>query len=137
MFLLALVSAALAAPPGWTIAPFGVGVYVHGKPVRGVGYSVTQAAGIATLAVASANAYEAAVADDEGRFNQWQAVSIAGVTLAAGSYLVSVLDGSRLHELEQEGETARARVRAWDRASRAAAEPSPRDPAHIIAGRGP
>ncbi|MES2643907.1 MAG: hypothetical protein V4850_30745 [Myxococcota bacterium] len=135
MLLLALASAALAAPPGWTIAPFGIGVYVHGKPVRGVGYSVTQAAGIATLAVASANAYEAAVAEDEPRFNQWQAVSIAGVTLAAGSYLVSVLDGSRLHELEKEGETARARVQAWDQASLAA--PSQRDPAHTIASRGP
>ncbi|MDP2308307.1 MAG: hypothetical protein Q8P18_19970 [Pseudomonadota bacterium] len=116
MILLALSSAAIAAPPGWSIAPFGIGVYVHGKTVRGVGYSVTQAAGIATLAVASANAYDAAVAEDQATFNQWQAVSIAGVTLAAGSYLVSVLDGSRLHELEKEGETARSRVQSWDRA---------------------
>ncbi|MDO9280727.1 MAG: hypothetical protein Q7U06_02395 [Pseudomonadota bacterium] len=149
MILLALASAALAAPPGWTIAPFGIGVYVHGKPVRGVVYSATQAAGIATLAVASAKAYDAAVAEDEATFNQWQVLSVAGVTLAAGSYLASVFDGSRLHELEKEGETARARVQAWDVASRESAfwdaasrepsrwEASPREAASITAAKGP
>lgn len=114
MFLLALASAASASPPGWTLAPFGIGVYVHGKPVRGVGYSATQAAGIATLAVASVNAYDAVLAEDDAAVTQWQVLSIASVTLAAGSYLASVLDGSRLHELE--GETARARVEAWEQA---------------------
>lgn len=116
MLPLALLSAALAAPPGWTLAPFGVGVYVHGKPGRGVAYSLTQAAGIATLSVATVEAYAAAAAEDDATFEQWQGVSMAGVSVAAVSYLVSVLDGSRLHDLEIQSGEARARVIEWDRA---------------------
>ena len=114
MLPLALLSAALASPPGWTIAPFGIGVYVHGKPARGVTYSATQAAGIAALTWASIEAADAAEVGDTESFTRWQAASIAGITVAAGSYLVSVLDGSRLHDLEAEGQDARDRVRAWD-----------------------
>lgn len=122
MLTLALVSAALASPPGWTVAPFGVGVYVHGKPGRGVTYTATQAAGIAALTWGSIASAEATRAEDTEGFARWQAVSIAGITLAAGSYLVSVLDGSRLHDLEEEGQAARDRVRAWDDARAFAAK---------------
>src|SRR5688500_8716788 len=116
MVPIALLSAALAAPPGWTLAPFGVGIYVHGKPVRGATYTATQAVGIAALTWATVEGHAAAEAEDDAAFASWQALSIAGVSLAAGSYLVSVLDGSRLHDLELEGVNARNRVRAWDRA---------------------
>ncbi len=124
MLALALVSSALAAPPAWTLAPFGVGVYLHGKPVRGAAYSLTQAAGITTLAIATSNAYAAAEDEDDARFEQWQGISIAGVSVAAVSYLASVLDGSRLHELELEeaSEEARARVTGWDQARAIAAK---------------
>jgi hypothetical protein len=115
MVLISLLSAALAAPPGWTLAPFGVGVYVHGKPVRGAVYTATQAAGIATLTVATIKGYAAAEAEDDSEFASWQALSIAGVSLAATSYLASVLDGSRLHDLELEGANAKDRVQAWER----------------------
>jgi len=115
MVLISLLSAALAAPPGWTLAPFGIGVYVHGKPVRGALYSATQAAGVATLTVASVQAYAAAEAENDSEFASWQALSIAGVSVAATSYLASVLDGSRLHELESVGESAKESVQAWDR----------------------
>ena len=114
MLVLALVSSAFAAPPGWTVVPFGVGVYVHGKPVRGAVYSVTQAAGIALGSVATVNAYAAADAEDDDAFAQWQTAGIAGITLASASYLASVIDGSRLHELEPESQAARASVVAWD-----------------------
>ncbi|MDP2313211.1 MAG: hypothetical protein Q8P41_09925 [Pseudomonadota bacterium] len=120
MLLLALLSTAQAAPPGWTLVPFGVGVYVHGKPVRGVVYSATQAVGVATLTYASIQADSAALAEDEGAFKTWQAVSMAGVTVAAASFLVSVLDGSRLHDLEKDT-TARDQVIAWDSARTLAA----------------
>ena len=123
MLALALISSALAAPPGLTLVPFGVGVYAHGKPGRGVVYSATQGAGIATLAVATTNAYAAALEEDEATFTQWQAISIAGVSVAAASYIASVFDGSRLHELEVASEQSRARVAGWDQAvARAATE---------------
>jgi hypothetical protein len=116
MLALLALQSALAAPPGLTLAPFGVGVYAHGKPLRGVVYSVTQAGGIATVAAATSLAYDAAEVEDDASFATWQAVGIAGVSVAAVSYLASVLDGARLHELEKEGAEARRRVEAWDAA---------------------
>lgn len=113
MLALALVSSAIAAPPGWTLLPFGVGVYLHGKPVRGAVYSATQAAGLGVLAYSTAKGYEAAEAEDDATFYLWQNVSIAAVTVAAASYAASVIDGSRLHELETAA-TARATVMSWD-----------------------
>lgn len=113
MLALALVSSALAAPPGWTLLPFGVGVYLHGKPARGAVYSATQAAGLGVLAFSSVKVAEAEEAEDEDAFYLWQNVSIASVTIAAASYAASVIDGSRLHELET-AETARASVTSWD-----------------------
>lgn len=123
MFLLALLSTASASPPGWSLAPLGIGVYVHGKPVRGAAYSLTQAAGITTLSLATVNAYAAAEAEDDAGFARWQGISIAGVSVTALSYLASVLDGSRLHELEleDEGKAARLRVETWDHARAVAA----------------
>jgi hypothetical protein len=114
MLALFLLPAALAAPPGWSLAPFGVGVYLHKKPVRGVVYSATQAAGIAGLVWSTAEAYDAAYAEDDDTFTKYQTLSIGAATLAVGSYLVSVMDSSRLHELEQQNASARASVLAWD-----------------------
>jgi hypothetical protein len=114
--LLLLLPAAHAAPAGWVVVPFGVGVYVHHRPVRGVAYTVTQAAGIATAAWATKVGYDAAVAEDDVTFGHAQAYSLAGVTLAAASYLVSVLDASRLHELEGADESARRTLGEWDHA---------------------
>jgi hypothetical protein len=112
--LLFVLPVAMAEPAGWNLVPFGVGVYVHHRPVRGVVYTVTQAAGIATAAYATVTGYRAAEVEDDDTFAHAQLLSLAGVTVAAGSYLASVLDGSRLHELEQQAGTARANVTAWD-----------------------
>ncbi|MDP2309682.1 MAG: hypothetical protein Q8P18_26920 [Pseudomonadota bacterium] len=114
--LVSCLPLAHAEPPGWAAVPFGVGVYVHHRPVRGLVYSATQAAGISTAAWATVVGYDAAYAEDDAAFAQAQAVSIAGVSLAAVSYLASLLDASRLHELEGGDPSARARVMAWDSA---------------------
>ena len=120
MLALLALHSAFAAPPGLSLAPFGIGVYAHGKPLRGVAYSLTQAGGIATAAVGTSFAYDAAELEDEAAFTTWQGVSLAGVSVAAISYLASVMDGARLHELEKEGAEARLRVQAWDEARAAA-----------------
>ena len=117
-----LLPSTLAAPAGLTLLPLGIGVYAHEKPVRGAVYTVTQGVGIGVLSWATVQAYEAAASEDSGAFTRYQAISVGAVSLAAASYLVSVLDGSRLHELEAEGEQARLRVRAWDAAQRMALE---------------
>ncbi|MFZ5482268.1 MAG: hypothetical protein ACOZNI_36240 [Myxococcota bacterium] len=123
MHLLLAVASAAAAPPGWNLVPFGVGVYLHERPARGVAYSVTQAAGVAATAWGTAMVAEASEAGDDGALDQWSVVSSIGVGTAAASYFVSIFDAGRLHDLEREEaeKTARA-VRAWDAAVLAARE---------------
>ncbi len=117
-----LLPSALAAPAGLTLLPLGIGVYAHKKPLRGAAYTVTQGVGIGVLSWATVQAYDAAASEDSTSFARYQAISVGAVSLAAASYLVSVLDGGRLHELEAEGEQARLRVQAWDAAQRVVVE---------------
>jgi hypothetical protein len=110
-----LVSQALAAPPGFAIVPFGVGVYLHDRPVRGGVYTATQAAGLGVLTWATVAGYQAAQAEDDEAFYRWQSVGAVGVSAFAASYLVSILDAGRLHEIET-GDTEKRRVMLWDEA---------------------
>lgn len=100
--VLLLVSAALAAPPVLNVLPFGVGVYAHKKPVRGIIYSVTQAGGIAGWYGATWPARYAAGSGDDAALGRWQAVLAGAASLTIGSYIVSVIDGGHLHDLHAE-----------------------------------
>jgi hypothetical protein len=115
MLSLLLTQAAVAAPGGWAVVPFGVGVYLHGKPARGAVYTATQAAGIGVLTWGTVNGFTAAENEDETEFAKWQGVTVAGATVTALSYLVSVVDASRLHEIEM-GNEEKERVMRWDEA---------------------
>lgn len=115
--LLSLFSLASAAP-GWVaILPFGVGVYMHGHPVRGIAYSTTQAAGLTTVFVAAAGINDAIEANDATTIDQLRIVTGAAVGVTTVSYFLSMLDSARLYELQQ-SEAAVLRVRAWEQASR-------------------
>lgn len=122
LVLLALFSApALAAEEGALAAiPFGVAHFMWGKPVRGLVYAGTQAAGIAAATVGTVKATESLEAGDNDGIQQWQIVAGAGVGLASLSYLVQAIDGSRLAE-QRQAEQARLRLQ-WFDAGRNAAE---------------
>ncbi len=122
MFL--FVSMAFAAPPALNLLPFGVGVYVHDRPVRGVLYSVTQAIGYSALIYGSTRADQAADTGDDAGYYRWETVSALGATAGFGSWIVSAMDGGRLHELE--GADKAARLRIWD-AQLASATGAPHD----------
>lgn len=109
MLLLALLPTTLAAPPVLNVLPFGVGVYAHKKPLRGVIYTVTQAGGAGLWYGATWPARYAADIGDDATVQRWQGVLIGAATLTIGSYIVSIIDGSRLHDLEVEGQAFR-----WD-----------------------
>lgn len=120
MLSVLLVQSALAANPLWNLAPFGVGVYLHDRPVRGVAYSTTQAAGIAAAVTGQVLLAKAAEAQDDAAIGRWQDVTTVGVAAAAASYVTAMIDAGRLHELE--AEKAKAAVQAWDAALLAARE---------------
>jgi hypothetical protein len=110
--MLVLTLCAFAAPPALSLLPFGVGVYAHHKPVRGILYSVVQAAGFTTLAIGSARADAAEAADDQAAYYRWEGISALGATAGFGGWLVSAVDGGRLHELE--AASTADRLRTWD-----------------------
>lgn len=110
MLLVPLLSTALAAPPVLNLVPFGVGVYAHKKPLRGAVYSVTQAGGLATWYLATWPARYAVDTDDMVEYQRWQAVLVGAATLTVGSYIISVIDGAHLHDLEVEA----AGTTAWN-----------------------
>jgi hypothetical protein len=117
-----IVSSALAAPPGLTLLPFGIGVYAHGKPLRGAAYTVTQAGGIVAATAGSLYASDAAEAGDEASLDKWGAVASAGVATALASYAVALFDGSILHDRQEKAKESAESVRAWDAAVLAARE---------------
>ena len=102
MLLYAWISSAGAASPVWTVAPFGVGVYLHKRPLRGVLYTATQAGGIATWCGATWPARYAVTDGDEAAYARWQGVLVGAATVTIASYILAVIDGGRLHELEVE-----------------------------------
>lgn len=110
--MLVLMTIAVAAPPAWSLSPFGVGVYLHDRPVRGVLYSATQAIGWSALGYGAWQAGQNGGDEPQAGFYQWQAVSAIGASVGFGSWLVSMIDAGRLHELE--GAAAAGRLRTWD-----------------------
>lgn len=111
-----LIAPALAeGPPAiLALAPFGIDLYAQGKPARGALYTATQVAGLAGWIGATLPARTAAQAEEETpELLKWQAVLITSASVTMGSYAVSVVDGSRVHELSKPDATARA-WRAWD-----------------------
>jgi hypothetical protein len=110
--MLILLTQALAAHPAWTLCPFGVGVYLHDRPVRGIVYSVTQVAGWSLMAWGGGMANQYDAEEQPAEHYRWEAVGAAGVVMGAGSWFVSGIDGGRLHELEMKERATR--LRAWD-----------------------
>lgn len=100
MLLLSLVTSSLAASPLLDLLPLGGGLYVHHAPVRGVVYSATQAIGIAGWAASTMPAYSAATNEDDRAAATWQGVLVGAATLTVGSYVISILDGGHLSDLE-------------------------------------
>jgi hypothetical protein len=95
--------ASAAADPGWTLLlPFGVGAYTHEHPGRGVIYTLTQTAGIALTVTATLIGDKAVIAGREEDAEVWRYITAGSASFASASYFVSVLDASRLHQLEQE-----------------------------------
>lgn len=118
MLTLLLVHGALAADPLWNLAPFGIGVYLHDRPLRGAIYTTTQAAGLGGAIASSVMLGRAADDGDVAGMRLWQDLTTGFVVLGAASYAAALVDGGRLHDLETEDR--KASVRAWD-ASRTAA----------------
>lgn len=112
MWLTLMVSSALASSPVVDLLPFGVGLYVHDRPVRGVAYTLTQVAGATVLGVATDRGLAAMEAEDSQELTRWQLVGSGGAALAFGSWFGSLVDTSRIRQLE--AEEAAASARAWN-----------------------
>ena len=116
MMLLLLIHAANAGDGGLTVLPLGVGLYAHHQPGRGALYTATQAVGIGVLTWSTVDAFDASEQGDQDRMDRDELISAISVGTAALSYVVSIIDGSRLHE-EQCVTVAsyRSGLDLWDR----------------------
>lgn len=118
MMVLLVIQAALAGDGGLTVLPLGVGLYVHHEPGRGALYTATQAIGIGFATWSTVDALNESNSDapDSARIDRDELISAVSVGTAALSYVVSIVDGSRLHE-EQCVEVAsfRSGLDLWDR----------------------
>lgn len=113
--ILALLAspAAQGAPLVTVILPLGGPQFFHHAPGRGAVFCALQGVGVTGAVLARGPMLEAASAGDSQAFATWKAVSYGSVSLAVGSWFVSAMDGSRLHDLESE-EVAELSL-AWDR----------------------
>jgi hypothetical protein len=115
LWVLALPSA-IAGDGGWAAAPFGVGLFVHERPVRGSVYAVTQVAGITGAVLGSLESTDAYLANDADRVDRAQALTAVSVAAAGLSYAISLVDGSRVHQVNcAEAEARRQGLELWDR----------------------
>lgn len=115
MWLPLVFSSALAVSPVVDFLPLGVGAYAHRKPVRGVAYTLTQVAGGVVLGVATDRGLGALAEEDSRAITEWQLVGSGGAVLAFGSWFGSMVDCSRVRQLEAR-ESALAGMRDWERA---------------------
>lgn len=107
--------AAMAGDGGWAASPFGVGLFVHERPVRGAVYALTQVVGIGGVVFGGVDMVEAQELEDEDRLSRDQAMTAAGIGLAALSFAASLIDGSKVHELDCVQAEAQLRgLDAWD-----------------------
>ncbi|MBM4367098.1 MAG: hypothetical protein FJ102_12865 [Deltaproteobacteria bacterium] len=111
-----LTSTALADEGALAVAPFGVALFAWGHPGRGTIYASTQLAGIGGVVAGGIMATDAADAGDDEAYSTAQLVSGASVALATTSYLVSLIDGSRVAQLRAEGIARRDAVVQFDAA---------------------
>ncbi len=115
MLTLALLTCtALADEGALAVTPFGIALFAWDRPVRGTIYASTQVAGIGGAVAGGIMATDAADAEDEEAYATAQLVSGASVALATTSYLVSLIDGSRVAQLRAEGMTRRDAVMQFD-----------------------
>ncbi len=120
-----LTSTALADEGALAVTPFGIALFAWGHPGRGTIYASTQVAGIGGAVAGGIMATDAADAEDEEAYAAAQLVSGASVALATTSYLVSLIDGSRVAQLRAEGVTRRDAVMQFDAGLAQARAPSP------------
>ncbi len=106
---LLLVSTAMAEPAAFALLPFGTDLYIQKKTGRAVGYTLTQALGVAAAVLGTVETDNAIVAAGEDVPTPWKAVTACGVSTAGASYLFSVVDASNLHAKENV-----AWMRDWD-----------------------
>ncbi len=131
--LLCLVSIVLAEEPPLellpdaplAVLPFGVAEFAWKKPVRGTVYAITQAVGAGVAVWGGISLPIASEAGDEAAAELYQTTMGVGVGVAALSYAVSVVDGSRLAEARaraaREAKARREAVLRFDGALVAAA----------------
>ncbi|MSQ01570.1 MAG: hypothetical protein EXR71_06715 [Myxococcales bacterium] len=130
--LLCFVSIALAEDPELellpdaplAVLPFGVAEFAWNQPGRGAVYAVTQALGAGVATWGGVNLPIADAAGDDAGAEAYQTAMGIGVAVAAVSYAVSVVDGSRLAEARaraaREAGTRREAVLRFDVALAAA-----------------
>jgi len=106
---LLLVSTAMAEPAAFALLPFGTDLYIQKKTGRAVGYTLTQALGVAAAVVGTVKTNEAVLAAGEDIATPWKVVTACGVSTAGASYLFSVVDASNLHAKQEA-----AWMRDWD-----------------------
>lgn len=106
---LLLVSTAMAEPAAFALLPFGTDLYIQKKTGRAVGYTLTQALGVAAAVVGTVKTNEAIIAAGEDIATPWKVVTACGVSTTGASYLVSVVDASNLHAKQEA-----AWMRDWD-----------------------
>ncbi len=129
-----LLTSTAHAAPGWTaVLPFGGNLYVRDHPGRGVAYSVTQAGGITGILLAERAAAIAREREDTAADLRFQFMVGGGAALSGLSFFVSILDASRIDEIE----AARGAGRAWTPPTavygRAATQPA----THTVTSRSP
>jgi len=111
-----LTSTALADEGALAVTPFGIALFAWDRPARGAIYASTQLAGIGGAVAGGIMATDAADAADEEAYATAQLVSGGSVALATTSYLVSLIDGSRVAQLRAEGVARRDAVLQFDAA---------------------
>ena len=109
--MLSLLLSTAMAGPGWALVlPFGVGAFTEGKPVRGVVYAGTQAAGLGVTIAGTILGDQAIENNDLDASLKWRYVTLGGASFGLASLFVSILDASRLHELHAKEQADRARL---------------------------
>jgi hypothetical protein len=120
--MLLLISAA-SAGTGWTVMmPFGIGAFVHNKPVAGVVYALTQTAGLSVLTVGTIQGDRAFLNEDLAAGERWRFITGGGATFAVASYFISMVHASRLHDMLESEDRAASGAR-WVREQQAWQQP--------------
>jgi hypothetical protein len=106
---LLLISMARAEPGAAALLPFGIDLYMQEKTGRGLIYTITQVVGVAAMVTGTIESDKLALQENDAGGTPWRALTAGGVTLAGGSYVVSMVDASNLHQKESV-----AWLRRWD-----------------------